>query len=374
MKKDKLVEYICSVCLCVILFFNLFVLDIFSNKIIFAGFLLVYLIVLLAFVKGKKVSNKDKKKVAILMAAFAGLHILFLYIVGIFAGFYKNSISFSVSELFNRILPISVIIIISELIRWIFVTKEDRKLPIVATIGLILVDISLYINLYNKFDLEEVLALVGYVGLASISTNLLCNYTVKRYGFLPNMLYRIVTTMYIYVLPILPDIYLFFQSVFRIIYPYVIYLMLDFAFTNEEFKVALKSQKTSVVTIVLGIIIAFSMVLLVSCEFKYGIMVVGSSSMAGSVDKGDAVVFERYDGQTLKEGQIIIFNKDDVQTIHRIEDIQVLNGNTIYYTKGDNNEQKDEGYRTDKDILGVVKFKVVYIGWPTIWLKDMFSN
>lgn len=374
MKKDKLVEYICSVCLCVILFFNLFVLDVFSNKIVFAGFLLVYLIVLLAFVKGKKLSNKDKKKVAILMAVFAGLHVLFLYIVGIFEGFYKNPISFSVSELFNRTLPISAIIIISEIIRWIFVTKEDKKLTIVATIGLVLVDICLYINIYNKFNLEEVLALVGYVGLASISTNLLCNYTVKRYGFLPNMLYRIITTMYIYVLPILPDIYLFFQSVFRIIYPYVIYLMLDFAFATEEFKVALKHQKTNVITIILGIIIAFSMVLLVSCEFKYGIMVVGSSSMAGSVDKGDDVVFERYDGQPLKEGQIIIFNKDDVQTIHRIEDIQVLNGNTIYYTKGDNNVQKDEGYRTDKEILGVVKFKVVYIGWPTIGLKDMFSN
>lgn len=96
--------------------------------------------------------------------------------------------------------------------------------------------------------------------------------------------------------------------------------------------------------------------------------------MTGTIDKGDAVVFERYDKQELEDGQIIVFVKDNVKTIHSIESIVVKNNETIYYTKGTNNQQRDEGYRTDKDIIGVVKFKIIDIGWPTIWLNDLFTK
>lgn len=96
--------------------------------------------------------------------------------------------------------------------------------------------------------------------------------------------------------------------------------------------------------------------------------------MAGSINKGDAIFFEQYRGQKLEEGQVIVFLKDNVQTIHRIDDIQILNGETIYYTKGDNNQQKDEGYRIEQDIKGIVKFRLLYIGWPTVWLNQLFNT
>ena len=236
-----------------------------------------------------------------------------------------------------------------------------------------MVDVLTNINLYNVFNLEEVLALIGYVGLASISTNLLCNYLVKRYGYIANISYRIITTMYIYIFPILPDVYLFFQSVLRIIYPYIIYLVIDFAYATENFKVVIKNKKTNLIGLVFTIFLSISIVLLVSCKFKYGIMAVGSSSMTGSINKGDAIVFEKYEKQELEENQVIIFYKENIVTIHRIQDIQILNGEKIYYTKGDYNEQQDKGYRTDHDIIGVVKFRIINIGWPTIWLNEFIK-
>ena len=90
--------------------------------------------------------------------------------------------------------------------------------------------------------------------------------------------------------------------------------------------------------------------MLISCQFKYGLLVVGSESMTGTLNKGDAVVFERYDDQTIKEGQVIIFNFNDIQTIHRVVDIRKVNGEYRYYTKGDANQRNDDEYRTEKDI------------------------
>jgi signal peptidase I len=374
MKKDKLIEYIFSISLCIILFFNLFVLNIFNNKYVFAIFLLIYLVVVLKFIKPKKADSINKKKVILFMTIFAILYIIFLYIVGIFVGFYENPVGFNLKGIYKWILPLSAIIVATELIRNLFLTRENKKATFIATIGLILIEVSTYIDLYTTLKLDTILALIGYVILHSISVNLLCNYIVRKYGYIPNIVYRIITSIYIYILPIIPDIYLFFQSVFRIIYPYIIYLVIDYAFTTDNFKLALKNKKTNIISLLISIILVFSIVLLVSCKFRYGIMVVGSSSMTGSINKGDAVIFEQYRGQELEEGQVIIFYKDNIQTIHRIEDIQLLNGETIYYTKGDNNQQKDDGYRIEQDIIGIVKFKLIYIGWPTIWVKQIFST
>ena len=73
--------------------------------------------------------------------------------------------------------------------------------------------------------------------------------------------------------------------------------------------------------------------MLISCQFRYGILVIGSESMTGTINKGDAVVFESYEGQLLQTGQIIIFDYNGIQTVQRIVEIKKINGldeDTIY--------------------------------------------
>ena len=114
--------------------------------------------------------------------------------------------------------------------------------------------------------------------------------------------------------------------------------------------------------------------MLISCQFKYGIIVVGSGSMTGTLNKGDAVIFEKYEGQEIEVGQVIIFNYNNIQTIHRVIDIQKVNGEYRYYTKGDANNRNDDNYRTKDDIYALVDLRVKYIGYPTLWVRDMFSS
>ena len=59
--------------------------------------------------------------------------------------------------------------------------------------------------------------------------------------------------------------------------------------------------------------------------------------------------------------------------IHRVVDIKHINGVKQYYTKGDANEDKDFGYLLDKDIVGISKFKIAYLGYPTIWMHQLFE-
>ena len=69
----------------------------------------------------------------------------------------------------------------------------------------------------------------------------------------------------------------------------------------------------------------------------------------------------------------VIFEKSKRFVVHRVVNIEIVDGVTRYYTKGDANEDLDAGYITDADIVGITDFKIPYIGMPTLWLNDMFS-
>ena len=83
MKKDKIIEYLLVVILCCVLFFNLFVLNVFNNRYIFAVFLLLYWLICSKLVKGRKISNQNKKNVILLIAVLAIIYVLLLFIIGI---------------------------------------------------------------------------------------------------------------------------------------------------------------------------------------------------------------------------------------------------------------------------------------------------
>lgn len=374
MKKNKITEFILAISICLITFSSFFLPNVQLQKYVLTILFLIYTIIAVKFMKFNKIDNVNKKSFFLLILLLSIIHVLLLYFIGIWTGFYKNVNHFSFEILYKNILPYILIIICSEIIRQNFIIRKSKKNILMVTIALILAEVITYLTQYNFETLSGTLSLIGYILFPAISTNILCNYTTKRYGLLPNILYRIITIIYIYVFNVLPNIYMFFQSIYRIIYPYLIYIILNKFFEKNEFERINKNKKLNITLFSVCSILSILIVMLISCNFKYGLLVVGSSSMAGTIDKGDAIVFEQYKNQELEKGQIIVFIKDNIKTIHCIENIQIKNNETIYYTKGTNNPQQDEGYRTDSDIIGIVKFKIIVIGWPTIWFNNLFNN
>lgn len=374
MKKDIVIIWSTSLFLLVVLFFNLFVLNVFENKYIFCAFLLIYFFIVNKCLGINSVYNSNKKNVIFIVTVFAVLYILFFYIIGIFVGFYNNILKFGFTVLYSRIIPYSGIIVLSELIRSVFIRRENKKLSIITTISLILIDVVSNVHMYDITELNAALELIGNVILSAISINLFCNYTNKRYGSIPGICYRLITTLYIYAFALLPDVYAFFESIVKIAYPYIMYLVIDYTFTKDNFKMMRNRNKGEFVGLVIMLFLAVGTVMLISCKFRYGIVVIASGSMTGSIDKGDAVVFEQYTEQPVNKGTVIIFDYEDRKTVHRVIDVQQLNGENIYYTKGDANQQADDGYRTKEDIMAIVKFKVIDIGWPTIFVNELFAK
>lgn len=374
MKNDKIRMKIIEISLMIFLLFAL----IYSRQInrqTVAVVLLVFMVITQKLVKTYKVEKQNSKQVIILLTLFGAGYVAIVYILGIFTGFYVSIVKFSIWSITNYIIPYIVIIVSSEIIRKRMILKDDNKITnIIILIEMILIDVVLNINSYNLEISKDTFSLITFVIISSIANNLLYNYIIKNYRSAKAIIiYRIITIIYSYIIPITPDLYIFLESILKMIAPYVIYIILESIYGSRP-KIETQEQKTKnlILYIILGMI-TLGIIMLVSCKFKYGALVIGSGSMTGTIDKGDIIIYERYDEKDIETGEIIVFEDEETKIIHRVIDQKTFGKSTRYYTRGDANEQEDFGYREKEDIVGRVKVRIRYLGYLTLWVNNAIN-
>lgn len=382
MKKSKIKIYVLEILLIVILFFTLLLL----NKINYMYFSLIlglFALITKYALKKQKILSTNKKEVILMMVILAFIFLGFFYLLGaVRYDFYKSAYLFSFKTLYRFIIPLIIIVISTEFIRFRFLSqdaiirvfkKEVNLSIILAFLSMLMIDIIIHIGIYDLTNYDDFLTVLGFVIFSSVSCNLLYNYISVRYGIIPTILYKVITLLYPYIIPIIPDIYIYFTSFLQMIYPYLIYILLERTFADNNFVMAHVDRRRNVIGITIMIVIMIAITMLISCQFKYGMLVVGSGSMKGTINIGDAVIYESYEDQSIKSGDIIVFDKNGIQLIHRVIKVRNVDNEIRYYTKGDANPVMDSGYIVSKDIIGVTKLRVVYIGFPTLWLRQLFS-
>ena len=346
-----------------------------NNRIKVSIFLFCFAMLTKILLKKNRTLSIHKKKILKLMCLMAFVYVGILYTLGIYAGFYRATIKFSITTIIKYIIPISIIIYSSELIRTKFLNYDTKISNILNFIIQVIIDLLIYASVFKFKTFEELMVIIGYVLFASIACNLVYNYVSKRYGMKPNIIYRIITILYIYIIPVIPDIYIFFLSFYRMMYPFAVYYILDSFYGEQEESTNLKYLIRIRILSSLSFIILLVYIGLISNTFTIGALVIGSGSMKGTIDKGDVIIFSKHlDEKDINIGDIIIFKKNDVKVVHRVIDIKNAGGEYRFYTKGDNNKLPDSGYITSSDLYGTVKLKVDKIGLPTIWLHDIFDN
>lgn len=371
MKSEKIKIYVIEIALIIF-----FLLAMIFNKVITRQILAIVLLVFMGIttllIKTYKMDLTNKRQIILLLTGIGVIYVAVLYLIGIFAGFYNATVKLSLWSIWKYIIPYIVIIISSEMIRKKIVLKEDKISKIIILVIMVMLDVILTTNIYNLNTAKDYFTLVSFVIFASIANNLLFNYIEIQYrNAKAIIIYRIITTLYVYVFPIIPDLYIFLESIIKMVVPYIIYIILENVYSKQKLVVTIETRKKERIISTIVCIITVIIVMLISCKFKYGVLVIGSGSMTGTINKGDIILYEKYKNtDDIKVGNIIVFYEDDIKVIHRIIDQKLMGEETRYYTKGDANQKQDEGYRETKDIIGQVKARIPYMGWFTLWIND----
>jgi len=373
-------QLILELVLASLLFFNVFVSKSLDTTLCLIS-LSVFLILTVLLKQFKKPVLRNKidgllvvlGTTIILMGAF--------YMLGFKTGF-SNSYSSIFKNYISPIAWIKVFLIVglSELIRYVVVNIECRKkffnfsYQALMVIILFFVEMNIATKSYNFSSFNQLYEFFALIFVQSISKNLLLNYVTKRYGIKPCLCYRLIMDLYIYILPIVPKINVFIEGVILLVFPYVVYSLLKSLEDHNKLEPIRKTKKHNKISTIIFSVVFAVLVALVSREFEYAMIAIGSESMTGTVNKGDAIVYKKYhqDTDTLKEGDIIVYVKENVTIVHRIYRIYNLDGETVYQTKGDYNENADNWVVKKGDITGMVKFRVLLIAWPSVYLNEIF--
>lgn len=300
---------------------------------------------------------------------------LLIYFLGIITGFYYSPFSHNLKSLIFNILPLILVIVFKEFVRYILIFKGrfSKVHIIIITVLFVFIDVVTVINMYEFTSALLIFTFIGEVCIRSIYNNCLQSIISYNTGPFPSIVYRIILDCYVYLVPIMPNIGVYLTVVVNVLLPVLLLLKLNklhFNYKNISKKKVSISKKYITIFISIVFVILIS---LVSGIFKYKIIAVASNSMLPTIERGYAVIYEKISSvNDLKEGDVLVFMNDNIIYIHRIVEISNKNKEIIIYTKGDNNTMVDSFTTTEKEIVDRVVQKVKYIGYPTIWVSELF--
>lgn len=349
-----------------------------SSRIVAAALLIPIAVIIPLLIKKRSILSINKRQVLLLMTIIALVYLTLYYLTGIKFGFYSNPYKLNVKNLFAVIIPIVAIIVCTEIVRHVMVAQKSKLATVLCYFSCIIAELLMVSNLSAVKSFGQFMNLIAGALFPALIANLLYNYLSSRYGLYPNLVYRLITTLYLYVIPIRSGISDAMLSFFRILIPIAIYMFIDALYEKKRKRALQQASRVwrvaSAVLTVAVIIIMTGTVMLISNQFRYGALVIATPSMTGELDRGDMVIYESYDEQLISEGQVIIFEKDGTVIVHRVIDIEIINGEMRYYTKGDANEHTDPGYITDANIVGLAEGRLEGGGYPTIWMRSLFKR
>ncbi len=374
MAKRRDSAYIYFAFVIVFLLLNLLVLNISAKLQLLPIFIIIFLLSFIFF-KFRKDKTYARIQVTITMLLIGIVQIVLYLLTGFLEGFSKNAISMSFNRFLTVILPIILILVVIELLRYMISVKFEKNnlIRILSITMFVLFDVTLFGSNVNFNSLDSVLEFLGITFFPSLVSNIVFDDMVVKYGYKPILVYRLLTTLCYYMLPIVPNMYILFRAIARIVIPLIFYFILSYMYDRVTFQEALKVKPKISISSIIILILVIIMAGLISCEFRYGILTIGSGSMTGTLNKGDIAFFEKFNGQELEMGDIIIFKRGKRNIVHRITQVGLFNDEYVYITKGDKNKVEDNGYVYQKDIQGIVHYRIKYIGYPSIWIRNLFN-
>lgn len=187
--------------------------------------------------------------------------------------------------------------------------------------------------------------------------------------------YRVPIALATVLLPIFPNIDWFFSSILDILLALVLYIYINYEHTIKVNRLTRKQKKNiNPKKSVIYICIVVLFVVFIAGLFPYKPVAVMSNSMVPDFYRGYIVICKKInskDASNIKVGDILQYQLEKNSIIHRVINIEEEDGKLYFTTKGDNNNSPDTKRVEENQVMGIVKFKIPYAGYPSVWFSEI---
>ncbi|MFA5101973.1 MAG: signal peptidase I [Candidatus Thermoplasmatota archaeon] len=311
-----------------------------------------------------------------------GFQVALLIIVGLFAGFGTSPYSFTPVFLLLNIFYVSSFLIGTELSRAYLIKRgvQSRRYTTLA-IGLTTLMYMLFqipasqLTSLPTLDTPLLLEFIGKILITSLAMNLLASYLSYMGGASASLAYVGTLMVFEWFSPLLPKPHWTILALIGTIAPAIGFLLIQGSIREpgqkkkRRHKTKGNEQGWTAVAIFSVIMVFFS--------FGYlGVKptVISSGSMHPALEVGDIVALTKVDPASIKEGDIIQFQQENVTVIHRVVTITEEDGKTQFITKGDANEDPDPQPVPANYIVGKSVFTIPKLGWVQIFVHNILRK
>ena len=336
-------------------------------------FLLILLIASYLIFGLKKDNNYNKNSSIRIVVAKLMFFGIIAYLLGIILGF-NRGFAYSIQSLLYGVIPTILLVIITEFLRFILLknTFGHKKTIIIFTILIIIFNVATKVGVIDSN--YKLFLFIGATVLSTIAIESLCSYLVIKVGPISGIVLKLTLGLYPYILPIVPNLGDYIKTVIDIILVYSTYTTINKGLLEYEKNDKYIDKFNARIITYPIIILLIGVVILVSGVFKYQMVAIASDSMIPAYSRGDALIIGKCDVDNIEVGDILVFKNNNAIVTHRVIKKEVVNNEIRFTTKGDNNKAKDDIISTSSNVIGKAHFVIKYVGFPTIWINEVFNR
>ncbi len=306
------------------------------------------------------------------------LYIIFFYTLGKITGFSKNPYSLTYSGVIINFFSLLLIVGLKEIIRSILVNNvTDYHKVYIYLVFILFIFIDFDVMALTKMSLKASSIIEFLISdlLTNIINTLFCLYLVKKSGFLASLSYKLITYLPILIIPVVPKYPWIITVLFNIVFPIATFITIERLlreknrFVPKDDKDIIQPKYWITTFIISGLIIVFSL-----GGFGVKPIVIITGSMQPTIKEGDLLVIKECDIKDITIGNIIQYQLNDYTVVHRVIKIYQERNAIKLITKGDNNNNEDRYPVTKDNLVGCLKYRLPYLGYPTYLIGTMLNK
>lgn len=336
-------------------------------------------IAILSFVVigGARIRVKHPNEKAFLIAAIICVWFVVYFLSGLILTYVRNSLVVGIWPTVINIAVYSTTAVALEYTRHQLMASVSRRNIIwfgsVVSVVFALTQIS-----YGQIDAvnnpEEFIKVAVANIVPAFAASFLLTYLALTSGFGSMLVFRLGMVLIAIVPPIIPNFDWYLLGISSIILTIATYLLLDRQLQHQNIRKHKQMQHIKKANDIMYILVLIGIVAFMTGVLSYRPLAIVSNSMQPVYSRGSIVIVEHISSPIdIEVGDIVQYQSEGKTITHRVVAIDAASdgsGKRVYTTKGDNSPSRDP-IVSGNQISGVVKAQIPYIGYPTIWLREM---
>jgi signal peptidase len=320
------------------------------------------------------------KATIIRLALIIGFFQLVLYVIGgLFSSFGTSPYSFTPTGILINLAFVGSMLVGMELSRAWLINRLGKKHTLLAVAFVAVLYTMLSLPLARITGLRLELTSITYVNstvLPILAENLLASFLALLGGPVAAIAYRGMLQAFWWFSPTLPNLPWAFKGLIGVVVPIVGLVVANTLRTSRpRHRQARREGEGSLAGWVVTTIVAVAIIWFAVGLFPVQPTTVISGSMRPTLDVGDVVIIAKVSADTIKPGDIIQFREAKrITTVHRVVEIQKIEGNMVFITQGDGNREPDASPVLAANVVGKVIFNIPKVGWAAIAVKEFFRG